>query len=136
MAIDVLERPSSRPAPRRPQFRLSRGEDGWTLLQPDGRTRRFDTFEAGVAGAREAAPAPDRPLDVWQDGQYICCLPPEQWARFAHPAATGPEPLFPAAERHANRLMRRLTGMARTFFWPTLLVVALIASLGWRLALL
>jgi hypothetical protein len=136
MAIDVLERPSSRPAPRRPQFRLSHDEDGWTLLQPDGRARRFDTFEAGVEGAREAAPAPGMPLDVWQDGQYICCLPPEQWARSAHPAATAPKPLSPATERHANYAARWPTGMAGTFFWPMLLVVALIASLGWRLALL
>ncbi|HTW52713.1 MAG TPA: hypothetical protein VME45_12570 [Stellaceae bacterium] len=136
MAIDVLERPPGGPTPRRPQFRLSHDEDGWTLLQPDGRTRRFDTFEAGIEGAREAAPAPKTPIDVWENGQYICCLPPEQWVRPAHPAATGAEPLFPSTERHADRASGGLMRAAGTFFWLALLGVALIASLGWRLALL
>jgi hypothetical protein len=135
MAIDALERPPGAPAPRRPQFRLSHDENGWTLSEPDGRTRRFDTFEAGIGGAREAAPALKMPIDVWERGQYICCLPPEQWARSAHPAAPSPKPLFSVTERLANRIARVLMPVAGMFFWLVLVAITLAASLGWRLTL-
>jgi hypothetical protein len=132
MTIEVLERPRRQPAPGSRHFRLSHDEDGWTLFQPDGRARRFDTFEAGIEGARETAPKPKMPIDVWQDGEYICCLPPEQWRQSAHLAATAPKPLFPATERYANRVARLLMPVAGAFFWLALMVLALGASLGWR----
>jgi hypothetical protein len=135
MTIQVLER-SRAPAPASPHFTLSHDEDGWTLLQPDGRARQFDTFEAGIESARETALAPTMPIDVWQDGQYICCLPPGKWPHSSHPAATAPKPLFPATERHANRAARLLMPAVGMFFWLALMVVALAASLGWRIMLL
>jgi hypothetical protein len=129
----VLERPRRRSAPARSHFTLRHEEAGWTLLQPDGRARQFATFEAGIDGVREAAPARKTPIDVWQDGQYICCLPPEQWP---HSATAAPKPLFPATERYANRAARWLMPMAGTFFWLALVIVALAAGLGSKLALL
>lgn len=114
---------------------LSHDEAGWTLLQPDGRARQFATFEAGIDGAREAAPVPKTSIDVWQDGQYICCLPPEQWPQSTHPAAA-PKPLFPATERHANRAAALLMPVAGVFFWLALVILTLAASLGWRITLL
>ena len=135
MTTQLLEKPRRRSASARPHFTLSHDDAGWTLLQPDGHARQFATFEAGIDGAREAAPIPKTPIDVWQDGQYICCLPPEQWSYPTHPAAA-PKPLFPATERYANRVARWLMPMAGAFFWLALMIVALTASLGWRLALL
>src|SRR5580658_3182943 len=112
MTVHVLERHRTRPQAVNPHFTLSHDEDGWTLFQPDGRARQFDSFEAGVDGAREfLAPQPVS-IDVWQDGEYICCLPPEQWSHAAHVTRAAPEPLFPKAERYANRFARVMMGVA------------------------
>ena len=131
-----LEEPRRRSAPAHPHFTLSHDDAGWTLLRPDGCARQFGTFEAGIDGARKAAPIPKTPIDVWQDGQYICCLPPEQWPYSVHPLRARPKPLFHATERYANRIARWLMPVAGTFFWLVLVIITLTASLGWRLTLL
>lgn len=137
MTIQVLARPRRRQAvPASPHFTLSHDEDGWMLSHPDGRAQQFDTFQAGIDGARETGPAPEMPIELWHDGQYICCLPPDQWPHAAHPITKTAKSLFPATERHANRIARLLMPAAGMFFWLALMVVALAASLGWRLALL
>jgi hypothetical protein len=137
MTIHVLERrPTRRPASS-PHFTLSHDEDGWTLFQPDGCTRQFASLEAGIDGAREF-PAPQTvSIDVWQDGEYICCLPPEQWSHVAPATAAAPQsPLFPTAERYANRFARVMMAVAGPVFWVAMVAAVLAASLGWRLLLL
>lgn len=136
MTTQLLEKPRHRATSARPHFTLRHDDAGWTLLQPDGRARQFATFEAGIDGAREAAPVPKTPIDVWQDGQYICCLPPEQWPYSVHPPTVAPRPLFPATERYANRIARWLMPIAGAFFWLVLVIITLAASLGWRITLL
>jgi hypothetical protein len=111
-----------------PHFTLRHGEKGWTLFQPDGRARQFDSFEAGVSAARESI-SPKASIDVWQDGDYICCLPAEQWSG----AAAQPQPLFPRTERAANRTARMVMNIAGPVFWLALVATAVAASLGWRL---
>jgi hypothetical protein len=69
---------------------------------------------------------------VWQDGEYICSLPTEEW----------PQPVAAldvtesAAERRVNRAAQWLMTAGGLFFWLALMAVALAASLGWRLAFL
>jgi hypothetical protein len=137
MTVHVLERPRTRRQTSNPHFALSHDEDGWTLFQPDGRARQFDSFEAGIAGAREFLTPQTVSIDVWQDGEYICCLPPEQWSRAAQVAtAASKPPLFPKAERYANRLARVIMGVAGPVFWVAMVAAVLAASLGWRLFLI
>ena len=136
MTVEAFERRHPGRTPISPHFTLSRDAKGWTLSRPDGHARRFDTFEAGIDGALEAGPVPEMPIDVWQDGQYICCLPTEQWPDAAPHAVALPKPLFPTIDRHANQVARWLMGVAGPVFWMALVAIALTASLGWRLALL
>ena len=137
MAIQVLDKPRNRPAPGRPHFRLSHDKGGWTLLRPDGDARQFDTFEAGIDSVREAVRAPQTPIDIWQEGEYICCLSLDQWSQPARTAPVAPaKPLFPRTERVANRAARIVMAVAGPFFWAVLILAVVAASLGWKLALL
>jgi hypothetical protein len=137
MTTHVLERPRVRAKTADPHFTLSHDKAGWTLVQPDGHARQFDSFEAGVDGAREFLAPETVSIDVWQDGQYICCLPPEQWPHRAHVIAVPSErPLFPVAERYANRVARVIMGVAGPVFWVAMVAAVVAASLGWRLLLL
>jgi hypothetical protein len=137
MAIHVLDKPRYRRAPVSPHFRLSHDRGGWTLSRPDGHARKFDTFEAGIDSARDAVPAPQTPIDIWQEGEYICCLSLDQWSHPARIAPTAPaKPLFPRTERVANRAARIVMAVAGPVFWLMLVVATLAASLGFKLALL
>ena len=137
MTVHVLERPRTPAQTADPHFTLSHDKAGWTLVRPDGHARQFDSFEAGVDGAREFLAPQMVSIDVWQDGEYICCLPPEQWPHTA-PATTvsSAPPLFPKAERYANRVARVVMGVAGPVFWVAMVGAVLAASLGWRLLLL
>jgi hypothetical protein len=137
MTVQALERSRTRRQPSLSHFTLSHDEDGWTLSRPDGDTRQFKTFEAGIDGAREFLAPGTVSIDVWQDGEYICCLPPQQWSHAA-PATTAAleAPLFPTAERYANRFARMVMGVAGPVFWVAMIAAVVAASLGWRLLLL
>jgi hypothetical protein len=137
MTVHVLERPRAQAQIANPHFTLSHDRTGWTLVQPDGHARQFASFEAGVDGAREFLAPQTVSIDVWQDGEYICWLPPEQWRNcaVAVSAAAAP-PLFPKAERYANRAARVLMGVAGPVFWLAMIAAVVAASLGWRLLLL
>jgi hypothetical protein len=136
MTVHVLERPRTRQQTGSPHFTLSHDDDGWTLVQPDGRARQFKSFEAGVDGAREFLAPETVSIDVWQDGEYICCLPPEQWSHAAHATTAASLPLFPKAERYANRFAQVMMGVAGPVFWVAMVAAVLAASLGWRLFLI
>jgi hypothetical protein len=137
MTVHVLDRPRPRRQTDNRRFKLSHDKAGWTLFQPDGRARKFDSFEAGIDGAREFLAPRTVSIDVWQDGEYICCLPPEQWRNCAPASSVTTEaPLFPKAERCANRAARVLMGVAGPVFWLSMVAAVVAASLGWRLFLL
>jgi len=136
MTMHVLERRPTRRQTVSPHFTLSHDEDGWTLFQPDGRSRQFGSFEAGIDGAREFPAAPKVSIDVWQDGEYICCLPQEQWSQAAPAAAAAPQSsLSLKAERYANRFARVTMEIAGPVFWVAMVAAVLAASLGWRVFL-
>jgi hypothetical protein len=137
MTVHVLERPRAKAQTPNPRFTLSHDDAGWTLVQPDGHARQFDSFEAGVDGAREFLAPQTVSIDVWQDGEYICCLPPEQWSHVAPaPTAAPQSPLFPKAERYANRIARVMMAVAGPVFWVAMIAAVVAASLGWRLFLI
>jgi hypothetical protein len=134
MSVHVLESRRARRLAASSHFTLGHDKAGWTLVQPDGRARHVDSFEAGVDSAREFLAPKAVSIDVWQDGEYICSLPPEQWAHFATTAPVArPQPLFPKTEQVANRTARVLMNIAGPLFWLALIVTAVAASLGWRL---
>ena len=132
MTVHVLERHRQT---ANPHFTLSHDKVGWTLVQPDGRARQFESFEEGVDGAREFLAPETVSIDVWQDGEYICNLPPEQWPHVAPATSAASAPLFPKTERYANRFARVMMAVAGPVFWVAMVAAVIAASLGWRLLL-
>lgn len=140
MSAQVLERP--RGARRQPasSVRLCRSAGGdWTLSGGNGTQSEFTDFNAALRSARKLPEAKDAPIEVWQGGEYICCLSPDEGPSRAPPytedIAGSHAPHFSAAERRANRLAQILLPVAGLLFWLALLGLAFAASFGWRVAL-
>lgn len=112
----------------------------WTLAGLGSGAREFPDFEAALDDARQAPDARMATIEVWQDSQYICCLPPSAWR--PHRASIRSAPAVPqgrlltTVERQANRAAQILFATAGPLFWLALAVVAISASLGWRLLFL
>jgi hypothetical protein len=112
----------------------------WTLAGLGSGARQFSDFEAALDDARQAPDTRMATIEVWQDSQYICCLPPSAWR--PHGASIRSAPAVPqgrlltTVERQANRAAQILLTTAGPLFWLALVVVAISASLGWRLFLL
>jgi hypothetical protein len=124
-----------------PRARLSCDDSGhWTLSGLDSPARQFPDFDAAIASARHVPGANTATIEVWQGGEYICCLPSEGPSSrgVAHDAAPidAEGRAATSAERYANRVAQALMATAGLLFWLALMVVALAASLGWRLFLL
>ena len=117
-------------------------DDGgdWTLSEQGAPARRFPDFDAALHCARRAPQTQSATIEVWERGQYVCCLPPGAWpnCRVAdetvHVAMK--QPSLAAAERCANRVGRFLLSTAGPVFWIVVLSAAVVASLGWRAVLL
>ncbi|HXO02490.1 MAG TPA: hypothetical protein VN900_10565 [Stellaceae bacterium] len=140
MTVDAIERRRGRPAAA-PRVRLSCDDSGsWTLSGQNNPARRFPDFETALGIARHAPVSQAATIEVWQSGEYICCLPPQEGLH--HKAATDAAPIaskgrvFTAAERSPSRTAQFLMATAGLLFWLALMVLALAASLGWRLFLL
>jgi hypothetical protein len=131
--------PGPSEAPARPVLLVGDDRGSWTLSGQDNRARRFADFEAALDSARHVPNSQTSTIEVWQSGEYICCLPPEEWPHpeaSVHAAPASEESAFPTAERYANRAAQLLMATAGPLFWLALMVVTLAASLGWRLILL
>jgi hypothetical protein len=120
---------------------LSCDESGnWTVRGPNREVRRFADFDAALDSARHAPETLVSTIEVWQGGEYICCLPPEEGLHHVasiHVASPLPKGgRLARVERWANRAAEFLLTTASVLFWVSLMVVALAASLGWRLLLL
>jgi len=119
---------------------LSCDETGCTLSGVSAE-RRFPDVQKALDCARRSRETEAATTEIWQGGQYICCVAP----RSPRPGAAGfpsiggpsivPGPWLMAAERHANWAARVLLAAAGPLFWMAL-VLAIAASLGWRLLLL
>ena len=142
MSARTLERPP-RTARKQltPRVRLSCGASGnWTLSGPNRGCGEFADFNAALRIARELPGSKEATIEVWQGGEYICCLPPAAWPPDNLPQATGERPSqvrpISAIDRYANAAARILMPAASMLFWSALIGLALAASLGWRLTLL
>jgi hypothetical protein len=113
------------------------GSGSWTLSGLDIPARRFSDFEAAFDSARHVPGGETAIIEVWQSGEYICCLPPQEWPHGV--ASTQIATSVPkghalaTAERWANRAAQVLMPVDGMFFWFALMAVALGVSLGWRL---
>jgi hypothetical protein len=110
----------------------------WSLIADEEPVRRFTDFEAALEGAHDAPGLKAATIEVWQGGEYICCLPLKERARPANWIEVGPtrSKRATSTEYYANRAARIVFAIMGPIFWLALMVVALAASMGWRLALL
>ena len=112
----------------------------WTLSEQGAPARRFPDFEAALHCARRAPRTSSATIEVWERGQYVCCLPPDAWPH----CRVADEPVrldteksaLAGAERAANRVGQFLLSAAGPAFWIVVISAALVASLGWRVVLL
>jgi hypothetical protein len=123
-----------------PNVQLCRNASGkWTLSEPDRTRGEFSDFNEALRTARKLPHPKDAIIEVWQGGEYICCLPSDEGPSRSPPyngdLAEFAAPRFSAVERHANGIAQVLLPVAGFLFWLALVVLALVASLGWRLAL-
>ena len=120
---------------------LSRDDSGsWTLSGLNRPACRFADFEAALERARDVQDAQAATIEVWQGGEYICCLWPEEWPWRGDSdlaaSSVAKRRHATVAERRANRAAQLLMATAGPLFWLALMLVAVAASLGWRLLLL
>jgi hypothetical protein len=140
MIAHALARPRAARRQPAPSVRLCRNASGnWTLSGANPTRSEFTDFNAALRSARTLPEAKDAPIEVWQGGEYICCLPSDEGPRRGPPytedIAGLHAPRFSAAERQANRLAQILLPVAGVLFWLALLGLAFAASFGWRVAL-
>jgi hypothetical protein len=138
MTAATLQRGRAQPEPIPPRVLLGcNGSGSWTLSGLDIPARRFSDFESAVDGARHVAGGETATIEIWQSGEYICCLPPQEWpygVASAQIVASVPKGhALATVERCANRTAQVLMPVAGMFFWLSLMAVVLGASLGWRL---
>jgi hypothetical protein len=120
---------------------LSRDDSGsWTLSGLNRPSSRFADFAAALERARDVQDAQAATIEVWQGGDYICCLQPAEWPKGGASNRLVPTVSerrhFTAAERYANRVGQVLMATAGPLFWLALMLAGVAASLGWRLLLL
>jgi hypothetical protein len=112
---------------------------GWILTEQGHPARRFPDFEAALHCARHAPATQSATIEVWERGQYVCCVPPGAWPHCRVPDTAAPARegrTWVIVERCANRVGRFLLSTAGPAFWVVVLTAAVIASLGWRVVLL
>jgi hypothetical protein len=138
VAMESKEARSERVATR---VRLSRDDTGWTLSGPKI-DRQFPDLETALDCARRSPDMKAATIEIWQGGQYICCVPLDA-SRHRRASIPGADryrarlhPVLAIAERYANRAAQVVFAAAGPLFWLVLILAALAASLGWRLLLL
>lgn len=147
MAAVALRRPSAprstEKQPDRPPadwppivIHCDNGRD-WTLSGRDVVNRRFPAFEEALDGARdvEGEGAETAMVEVWQAGQYICRVPLGDGRQGVEPIRRPKDRgyAFGTSEQYANRVGEIIFATAGPLFWLALVLVAVDASLGWRL---
>jgi hypothetical protein len=135
LLASVKDRPSPQSAANR--IFLSCDETGCTLSGANAE-RRFPDVQKALDCVRRSRETEAATIEIWQNGQYICCVAPQSRHRGENdfPSIGGPSivpgPWLIAAERHANRVARVLMATAGPLFWMALVFVAVAASLGWQ----
>ena len=120
---------------------LSCDETGCTLSGGSAE-RRFTDVRKALDCARQSRETEAATIEVWRDGQYICCVAPRSQhygdgdSLGIHPPSIVPNSWLDAAERYANRAARALMATAGPLFWMALIFFVVAASLGAHLLLL
>ncbi|HWB51338.1 MAG TPA: hypothetical protein VG651_19655 [Stellaceae bacterium] len=129
--------PLPRAARRRlePRIRLSRDGCRWIVSPSDRPQCAFDDFADALRHARQVRDAKTATIEVWQGGEYICCLQPETRPSGDQAFPGVASPRFPRLERATNRAARFMLPVVEMVFWLALLVIALAAGFGGRPAL-
>jgi hypothetical protein len=99
--------------------------------------RRFPDAQKALDCARNLSEIEAVTIEVWQDGQYSCCVP-RRPGEADFPSIGGPS-IVPnhwlmAAERYANRAARALMATAGPLFWLCIVVLILAASFAWQVS--
>ena len=130
------ERRAMQPKADTPRIRLNCDErSGWILSEPGRPARQFLDFESARDSIRGARPSPNTTIEIWQDGEYVCCLPQEEWRPRDAEITNLHGPRFAAIDRYANRAAAFLLPAVGLTFWLALVVIAVTASFGWKLTL-
>ncbi len=117
---------------------LRSDDKGCTLCRPDSE-RRFPDVRTAIDCVRQSREMGAATIEIWQDGEYICCVTPLLSPRGQADIANNSAPWLvsdaglAAAERYANRIAQILVATAGPLFWLALLAVLIAASLGWHL---
>ena len=136
MTAALAEKRRTRPEALSRRVMLSCDNTGnWTVSGLDEPARKCRNFESALDLARHIPDSQTATIEVWQRGEYICCLPQEEWLGGAAVVHTPHATPRSAIERQANRLAELVMATAGPCFWLALVVLALSASLGWRLLL-
>jgi len=118
---------------------LLRCDDKGCTLSGGRFERRFADLRSAIECARQSGDTASATIEIWQDGQYICCKTPPsprhgeaEFPDFSTPRLISHARLA-AAERYANHLGRTLMATAGPIFWFCLVAMVVAASLGWQL---
>jgi hypothetical protein len=111
----------------------------WTVSKQNGRRRQFPNFNSALDSVRNAAGRNVPAIEIWQDGEYICCLSSgqRQDPRVSiEGIPTDAAGHVSSAEPLLNRATRVLMRPAGPLLWLALVLMLVATSLGWRLLLL
>lgn len=122
----------------RPRLCLHGDDDGsWTLTGSGEADCRFTDFDAALDSARHVPGRDEATIEIWQGGEYVCCAPRKAgWPPPDNEVAGLHGPRLAVVDRVANRAAEFLLPVVGYGFWLAILIIAMAASLGWRLALL
>jgi hypothetical protein len=99
--------------------------------------QRFSDPQTAMEYARRSRETATATIEIWQDGQYICCSAPPSTQRSEAEFLSGPrlfsDARLAAADRRANHVGRALMATAGPIFWLCLVVLVVATALGWQL---
>jgi hypothetical protein len=137
MMTAAVETRRAGPASRRVLLTCDDGSGGWTLSCGDP-ARRFPDINTALDCARRSGEVKTATIEIWQGGEYICCVPLRPLTGWVSGPRTDAPRLIPypartAAERYANRAAEVTFTRAGPIFWLALIGAVVAASLGWHL---
>jgi hypothetical protein len=140
MTLDCLE-PGDRSADADCRILLNGDNSGtWTLSERGCLVSKFPDLTAALDSARHVPGSTTATIEIWQGGENICCLSPRECTHRRAAVRAGTVPplgrLLTIPEQYANRAAQILLTTAGPLFWLALMLMAVAASLGWKLLLL
>jgi hypothetical protein len=116
-------------------------DDNGCTLSGAGSEQRFPDVQTALDCAGQARDTLESTIEIWQGGQYICCVAPRSWERSnadfprLYAPRLGSDAGIAGLERCANRIAQILMATAGPMFWLALLLGVTASILGWQLLL-